>query len=144
MTDIQAALGLVQLKRLEWVLSKKIEKARYYSRVIEEEYSDIVRPPYEAPYVRHTYMLYTVQFKSRKARERAKELYSRNNIETRTAYDPPIHLQPVYVQRFGYLRGFLPNTEKASDTVLSLPLFVELTEEQQNRILNILSRVEQA
>lgn len=141
MTDIQAALGLVQLKRLEWVLARKIEKAKYYTKIIEEEYGDVVRPSYEAPYVRHTYMLYTVQFKSREAREKAKELYLKKNIETRTAYDPPIHLQPVYVERFGYSKGFLPNTEKASDTVLSLPLFVELTEEQQNRILSVLKEV---
>ena len=141
MTDIQAALGLVQLKRLEWVISKKIEKAEYYSKVIEEEYSDIVRPPYKAPHVRHTYMLYTVQFKSRKLREKAKELYLKENIETRTAFDPPIHLQPVYVEMFGYSRGYLPITEKTSDTVLSIPLFVEITQEEQDRVLDVLKWV---
>jgi len=139
MTDIQAALGLVQLKRLEWVLARKIEKARYYTRRIEE--LEFVRPPYEAPYVRHTYMFYTVQFKSRELRDKAIELYEREGIETRCAFDPPIHLQPVYIRLFGYSRGYLPNTEKASDTVLSLPLFVEITGKEQDKVLEVLEKL---
>ena len=141
MTDIQAALGLVQLKRIEWVLSRKIERAKYYTRRIEELGLDFVRPPYEAPYVRHTYMFYTVQFKSKELRDKAIELYDREGVETRTAFNPPIHLQPVYMELFGYSRGFLPHTERASDTVLSLPLFVGIKEEEQEKILSILERV---
>ncbi len=139
MTDIQAALGLVQLKRLKWVLTRKIEKAKYYTKRIKE--LNFVRPPYEAPYVRHTYMFYTVQFESIELRDKAIELYEKEGIETRTAFNPPIHLQPVYVRLFRYGRGYLPHTEKASDTVLSLPLFVEITKEEQDKVLNVLEKL---
>ena len=141
MTDIQAALGIVQLRRIEWVISEKIRIAEYYTEKIEEKCGDKIAPPYVAPYVRHTYMFYTIKFHGGSLRNKAIKLFNERGVETRKAYDPPIHLQPLYRSLYGYRPGLLKNTEDASRRVLSIPIFVGLSRKQQDYILDVLEEI---
>ena len=137
MTDVQAALGIVQLRRLNWVINKKAEKAAYYDKQINAKFSDEIKTPYLAPYATHVYMFYTVRFKSKEIREEAVVKLGEKNVETRIAF-PPIHLQPLYKERFGYSRGYLPVTEKVADTILCLPIYPHITKETQDYVLSAL------
>lgn len=137
MTDIQAALGLVQLKRLDWVIEKKVEKVAYYNRKIKEMFSDEIQTPHVAPYATHAYMFYTICFKDQKTRDRAATRLEKEGVETRIAF-PPIHLQPLYQNLFGYTKGCLPITEKVSDTILCIPIYPHITQEQQDYVLSAL------
>jgi dTDP-4-amino-4,6-dideoxygalactose transaminase len=137
LTDIQAALGLSQLKRLNWVIEKKIEKAQYYNKRINESFDDGVKPPYVAPYATHTYMLYTVRLKNQEKRDYAIKKLEKNGVETRIAF-PPIHLQPFYQKLFNYNRGLLSVTEEVADTVLSLPIYPHIESETQDYVLSLL------
>lgn len=137
MTDIQASLGLVQLKRLDWVIQKKAEKVAYYDERIKEMFNDIIQKPYVAPYATHVYMFYTIRFKNQATRDRAITKLEQKSIETRVAF-PPIHLQPLYQNLYGYKRGFLPITEEISDTILCLPIYPHISREEQEYVLSAL------
>jgi len=139
MTDIQAALGLVQLKRLDWVIKKKVEKATYYNKKIEETFGDEIQTPYVAPYATHAYMFYTIRFKDRKTRDKAATKLEEEGVETRVAF-PPIHLQPLYRNLFGYTKGYLPITERVSDTILCIPIYPHITQKQQDYILSVIKK----
>ena len=139
MTDIQAALGLVQLKRLDWVVEKKVEKARYYNTKIEKACGDNVKTPYVAPYATHAYMFYTIRFRNQNIRDKVAAELEKEGVETRVAF-PPIHLQPLYQKLFGYKRGHLPITEQVSDTVLCLPIYPHITQKQQDHVLSTLKK----
>jgi len=136
-TDIQASLGLVQLKRLDWVVKKKAEKATYYQGRIPKIFGESVQTPYVASYATHVYMFYPVRFQNKAARDKAMVKLEQKGIETRVAF-PPIHLQPLYQSLYGYDRGFLPVTENVSDTILCLPIYPHITQKQQDYVLRAL------
>ena len=135
MTDMQAALGIVQLKRLDWVLKKKAAKAAYYDRQIRDMFGSEVKTPYIAPYATHVYMFYSIRFKSKEIREKVAAKLAEKNVETRIAF-PPIHLQPLYKKLFSYNAGYLPITEKVADTILCLPIYPHITQKMQDNVLS--------
>ena len=137
MTDFQAALGLVQLRRLDWIVNQKIEKATYYNIRLNEIFGANIKAPYVASFATHVYMFYTIRFKDKSLRDRATQKLEQSGVETRIAF-PPIHLQPIYKELFGYDKGYLAITEEVSDTVLSLPIYPRITEEEQDYVLSSL------
>lgn len=132
MTDMQAALGIVQLRRLDWVLEKKRQAAQYYGELL----SDIkdVQPPYVARDATHTYMFYTVKFTKREVRDRVMQHLDERGIETRVAFSPA-HLQPIYRSLYRYEEGSLPVTEECARTVLSLPIFPHIRRGDQRTVV---------
>jgi perosamine synthetase len=140
MTDIQAALGLVQLKRLDWIIERKVEAARYYDDRLSRLSQPKVKTPWVAPYAKHTYMFYPIRFESKLQRELILGKLEQSGVDTRIHF-PPIHLQPIYRALFRYSEGFLPVTEKASETVLSLPLHPQMSPEQQDYVLRVIEGV---
>ena len=133
MMDLQGALGLVQLNRLDWILEKKKKAAEYYNKLLSD-ISDI-EIPYVMPDVTHTYMFYTVKFPEEGVRDRVKQHLEDVGVETAIAF-PPVHLQPLYRNLFGYKEGYLPVTEDCSKKVLCLPMFSEIRREDQEFIVN--------
>jgi dTDP-4-amino-4,6-dideoxygalactose transaminase len=83
--------------------------------------------PYESPEVYHVYHQYTIRAPQRD--ELAVNL-KEQGIGTMIYYPVPLHLQGLYAE-LGYKEGDLPESEAASREVLSLPMYPELTEEQQ-------------
>jgi dTDP-4-amino-4,6-dideoxygalactose transaminase len=134
MTELQAALGIVQLNRLDESVEGRIEIARLYS----EKLSSIqgVVAPFVRPENRHTYMLYTVRVPNR---DKVRAYLEESGVETRIAF-PPIHLQPLYRELYGYKGGELPVTEEAASSVLSIPMYYGLEEEKQDFVVNHLRK----
>lgn len=139
MTDFQAALGLVQLKRLDWVNSKKVKAARRYNNLFIEIGEDKIITPYVAPNVTHTYMFYSIRFKNNEMRNFIMRALEESLVETRIAF-PPVHLQPLYRSLLKYKESFLPVTEEVADTILSLPIYPHITRNDQNYIVSIIER----
>ena len=137
MTDIQASLGLIQLMRLDWVIQEKAEKAAYYDERINEMFNNLIKTPCIAPYATHVYMFYTIRFKNQATRDRVIAELDQKSIETRVAF-PPIHLQPLYQNLYGYKRGYLPITEEISETILCIPIYPHITQKQQDYVLSAL------
>ena len=136
MTDIQASLGISQLRRLNSVIEMKRKLAAYYDDQITRHCKDV-----SVPFVKndrtHTYMFYSVCFPSQKSRDRAQLMLEKSGIETRIAF-PPIHLQPLYHELFGFAAGCLPITEDIATRILSLPIYPVMKKTEQDYVVSIL------
>ncbi|MFC1968860.1 DegT/DnrJ/EryC1/StrS family aminotransferase, partial [Chloroflexota bacterium] len=118
MSELPAAIGIVQLKHLEDWIERRREIARQYQEWLPEE----VIKPRECPGRRHVYQLYVVRTLRRdELMRRLRE----DEIETGIHYPVPIHRQPVFSQA-----SHLPKTERLCQEILSLPMHPSLRSEQ--------------
>jgi perosamine synthetase len=126
--EMSAALGLSQLQRIDDLLSKREQVARWYDERLAEV--DGVEIPYIAPTTtRMSWFVYVVRVSPHVARDRVMQALQERGIPSRP-YFTPIHLQPFYVKRFGYQRGDFPVTEAAGDKCLALPFSSVMKEAQ--------------
>jgi dTDP-4-amino-4,6-dideoxygalactose transaminase len=132
MTDIQAAMGIEQLKKLDGILARRRGLAERYNN----ELADVpgVETPYSPPEAPHTYQSYCVRLDPERTapREAIMARMLELGIATRRGV-MAIHEEPYYVQRFGTVS--LPVTEEATRRTLLLPLFASMTMEQQDRVI---------
>lgn len=120
MTDIQAAIGLVQLRRLAEFNAQRAANAAYLS----EHLADLVETPSVPPGYVHVFHQYTVRVPADR-RDALSAGLREQGVETRVYYPLPVHQQPYY-RRLGYDIS-LPETERAAREVLSLPVHPALT-----------------
>jgi perosamine synthetase len=122
MTDLQAAIGLVQMGRLAEFNAKRIANAAYLTKHLEGVVAPAVPPNY-----RHVFHQYTIRVPDGRRDELSAGLTARG-IASRVYYPLPVHQQPYY-QRLGYNQS-LPEAERASEEVLSLPVHPSLTADE--------------
>lgn len=120
LSEMQAAVGEVQVQRLDEVLARKREQARTLSDVLGSVPG--VTPPHVAEDRDHVYMLYTALFEE--GRDGVAAGLAEAGIETRV-YFPPAHRQPIFARPGA---PELPVTEWVADRVLSLPIHSGLTD----------------
>lgn len=133
MPDLNAALGASQLKRIESIIEVKNQKAEYYSKNLN--FSPDITTPIVREYNRSTFMLYSILAKDNVQRDKIKIDLEKKGIETRINF-PPMHLQPIYRELFGYNKGILPNTENIAERILGLPIFVKMIQQQQDFVIS--------
>lgn len=138
MPEIQAAIGCVQLKRLPKFVEKRRENAKRLSKNLSKAKN--LRLPTEPKGFKSSYYLYTVRLKNanRKRRDRIVEKLNHEGIGAFVCYVNPIHTMPFY-RKFG--KYTLPETEKASEQVFSLPVHPGVTPKQIDFISEILLRL---
>jgi dTDP-4-amino-4,6-dideoxygalactose transaminase len=124
MTEIQAAIGLVQLKKLPGFVAKRRRNAGRLSEKLRKVKS--LQLPAEPKGYKHSWYLYTVRLKNAKENRRNKiiERLREQGVASEAYYATPIHLMPYY-RKFGKHR--LPETEKAAKQVFSLPVHPGVT-----------------
>lgn len=128
LNEMSAALGLSQLGRIEELLAKRERVARWYNERLEEV--DGVEIPRIAPTTtRMSWFVYVVRIAPEASRTQVMQKLKEQSIPSRP-YFTPIHLQPFYVDKFGYRRGDFPVTETAGDNCLALPFSSVMTEKQ--------------
>lgn len=139
MGEMSAALGVSQLRRIEELLAKREQVAGWYNeRLVDVEG---VRTPYIAPTTTRTsWFVYVVRIAPEIGRDRVMARLKEQGIPSRP-YFTPIHLQPFYVQKFGYQRGDFLVTEEAGDTCLALPFSSVMLEEQVDYVCDALRAV---
>jgi dTDP-4-amino-4,6-dideoxygalactose transaminase len=124
MTDIQAAIGLAQLRKLPHWTEQRIENAAYLTeRLLHLPY--VVTPVVKEGYV-HVFHQYTIRFRG--DRDGAVKSLKAKGVGVGIYYPLPVHRQPVY-QKLGYDDN-LPEAERASYEVLSLPVHPALGREE--------------
>ena len=128
MSDMQAALGISQLKRAEEGVRKRNKIAKKYNNAFE---GTAVKTPYVKQGFYHAYHLYIIQIEDRKG---LYDYLQKNNIFTQVHYIP-VHLQPYYKQ-FGWKNGDLPVAEAYYEKCLSLPMFPTLTDDEQQYVID--------
>ncbi|MBB4198438.1 aminotransferase DegT [Rhodoblastus sphagnicola] len=130
MSDISAALGLVQLSRLDEILAKRRETETTYAGFVQS--FEGIKPPYIGPDVTDLHwFVYVVHLGTRfdrKSRDSIVEDLALEQIEA-APYSAPLHLQRHYFER-GWRRGDLLVTEKVADRAVALPFHSHLSAEQ--------------
>jgi dTDP-4-amino-4,6-dideoxygalactose transaminase len=126
---IQAAILLVKFKYLEKWTKERQKRAKTYNTLFREGFSDIpgLQLPttqYENTHVYHQYVIRVPK------RDRLRDYLLQEGIGTDIYYPLPLHLQECF-SFLNHRRGEFPNSEKASEEVLALPIYPELTEDQQ-------------
>jgi dTDP-4-amino-4,6-dideoxygalactose transaminase len=120
MPELQAAALRVLLPQLDTWNSARIRAAEQYGRRLR---GDTVDVPLAARNGEHVYHLYVVRTAER---ARLQKFLGERGIATAVHYPTPVHLQPAYATP-AYARGSLPNTERATDEILSLPMHPHIT-----------------
>ena len=141
MTDIQAALGIHQLRRLDGF----IETRQRYVEMYDRAFADLpeIERPIRRPNRNHNYHLYVVRLKlDRLTIDRAEfiEQLRARNIGT-SVHFIPVHLHPFYQEQFGHRRGDLPRVESVYDRIVSLPLYPAMTRVDVENVIDAVSDI---
>ena len=133
MTDIQAALGSSQLKRLDSFIAKRHQIAKRYN----ESFKDLpVDAPFQGKNQYSAYHLYVITLHNPNLRKKLFDFMRENKVLVNVHYIP-IHTQPYY-QKLGFKWGDFPNSEKYYQSAISLPMFYDLSDEDQGRVIELL------
>ena len=126
MSSMTAALGLSQFDKLDRIIQLRRRHARFY--VSKFKKIKEIKLPDEPKDHLHVYQLFTIQLKNNLIRNELQKFLTSRGIMTKVFFEP-IHLSNFY-KKSGFGKKSLPNTEKISQTVLSLPIFPGLKSEE--------------
>jgi len=128
MSEIQAAIGNVQMQKLPSFIAKRRQNAEQLSKILNKTNKLIL--PFEAADRLHSWYLYTARLKDGTEPQRNNLLQELKNkgIGAEAYYVNPVHQMPFYRENFGSAK--LPETEIASKQVFSLPIHPGVTEVQ--------------
>ena len=129
LSEIQAALGVAQMNRLDEIVAKRDAVARrYIERFIGN--SDIILPTVDAD-THMSWFVFVVRLSdqyTREERDRVIDGMRRHDVGA-AAYFPCIHLQPFYREQFGFKEGDFPVAESVSSRTIALPFYNNLSDQ---------------
>jgi perosamine synthetase len=138
MDEMSAALGVVQVRRIEELLTKRALVASWYNERLAGE--ELIEMPSIVPATtRMSWFVYVVRIKRPASRDVTMSRLAEDEIPSRP-YFTPIHLQSFYREKFHYQRGDLPVTEYLGDVSLALPFSGVMTEAQVDYVCVSLQR----
>lgn len=144
-TDLQCALGISQLSKLDKFVERRREIAKYYDAIFST--NDYFSHPHVSGNVKHAYHLYPLQIKFERLKISKKEFFAilkKQRIIGQVHYIP-VHLQPFYRKNFGFKPGDFPVAEKFYEQEISIPMYPALTNEDLEYIAGtIIETVEKA
>ena len=140
MDGIQAAVLRVKLKYLEMWNQQRRARAAIYDRLLEaaglvSKAAGPVKPLTRSPEAYHVFHQYVIRSERR---DELRKFLGERGIGTEVYYPIPLHLQPAFAY-LGYQEGDLPESERAAKEVLALPMFPELTEEEQRVVVEAIA-----
>lgn len=136
MTDIQAALGLSQMSRLDDFVEQRHELASRYGKFLADLPLTL---PWQAPEGRSSFHLYVVKVNTAEVKMTRRQIFDllrAENIGVNVHYIP-VHTQPYY-KKIGFSVGMFPEAERYYTETLSLPIFPGMTPQQQDRVIEVL------
>lgn len=141
LTELQAALGISQFKRIKQNLKQRNEIAKAYQEVFSQS-GIFITPPelgfqilndVEADHI-HAYHLYTLRLKDNSKRLDFYNYLHQQGVLAQVHYIP-VHLQPYYKQRFGYRQGDFPNAEMYYSGEVSIPMYHNMDQDDRSYII---------
>lgn len=139
MTDIQAALGIVQLSKLDRFVARRAQLAEAYQNALQNipylglpNISDIAKTT-----CWHLYVLQIDFDKLKKTRQQVMHELRAKGVGSQVHYFP-VHLQPYYRDHFGFKLGDMPVAEAYYEKALSIPLYPAMTDSDQRRVIEAL------
>jgi|ETNmetMinimDraft_20_1059909.scaffolds.fasta_scaffold07553_2 UDP-4-amino-4,6-dideoxy-N-acetyl-beta-L-altrosamine transaminase len=140
LSDVQCALGISQLSRLNSFIAKRRKIARTYTNFLKKY--NFIKLPIEKGNCFHAYHLYPIliDFNQLKiSRKRLIKKLNQENIFPQIHYFP-IHLQPFYKKKFGFKKGDFKIAEGFYKKEISLPIYPDLNLKRQNKVLKVLKK----
>jgi len=141
MTDIQASIGIHQLKKIGRMQKRREEVAKRYTEAFED--MPEITIPTVKKYACHAWHLYPIQVNMNLLRiDRAKfiEALKAENIGT-SVHFIPIHLHPYYRDQYGFKRGDFPNAESVYEREISLPLYPKITDKDVEDVIVAVKKI---
>ena len=139
MTDMQAALGCSQMDSLDEFVARR----RYLVKRYNEKLKNLpLRTPYQDEATNPSWHIYIIRVDFTKVKLSKKEIFARmrdRGIVLNLHYIP-VHTQPYY-QKLGFQKGDFPVSEKYYEEAITLPLYYDLTDEQQDEVIEALKEV---
>jgi perosamine synthetase len=150
MTDIQAAVGVAQMRNFGYILSERQKKAAYYDVKIKEKF-DFIKTPYTPAGYGHAYQSYVclVDYKALGLHTIEEGNSFRNSlmnelddlgVATRQGTHA-VHTLGYYVNKYGYKPYDLSGAYECDKLTLTLPLYVQMTEDDQDYVLQCIEKV---
>ena len=139
MNDIQAAIGLNQMKRLDEYVKRRNEIAKYYDTELKNLSLTL---PWQSPNVYSSYHLYPILIKNNSDNKTQKQVYNelrKNEIAVNLHYIP-VHRHPYY-ENLGFKKNDFPIAEKFHREAISIPIYSSLIEEKQKTVIEVLKLV---
>ncbi|MPN45499.1 UDP-4-amino-4-deoxy-L-arabinose--oxoglutarate aminotransferase [bioreactor metagenome] len=141
MFDIQAAMGLRQMDKLDAMQERRKYIAQAYNEAFGN-YEQLIIPKV-ASYTEHSWHLYVLQLDLNKLtidRDEFIELMNEENIGT-SVHFIPVHLMSYYKDNYGYKNGDFPVTESYFERIISLPLYPKMSDEDVEDVINAVTRI---
>lgn len=135
LTEIQAAIGIVQMGKVDEFVNERRRLAARYNELLADEEQLVT--PFEPAGVRHVYQSYCVRLRGEKPRNAVMRELAEGGIATRRVQ--AIHMEPLY--RDLMPGSALPVTEAAASETMLLPMFASLTEAEQDEVVATLREV---
>ena len=133
MTDVTAAIGVEQLKKLKIILKKKQLIAEFYNKELNK--IEGITVPFVPQFVtQHSWYNYSIKLK-KNLRDKLIRFLENKGIETRLSF-PPIHIQPYYIKKFKFKKNQFINSIGSYQTFLDLPIYANLNKKDLNYVIN--------
>jgi len=138
LSDINCAIGIEQLKRIDEIIAKRAQVARWYNELLADEARIIT--PQEPENCTMSWFVYVVRLADEFSQEQRDKLLAllRERKIGCSNYFSPIHLQPFIAQQLGTKLGDFPVTEKIASRTLALPFYNKLSQEQVQTVCQTL------
>ena len=133
MSTMTAALGIAQMEKIDDIIRMRRQNAERYTDGLSK-IPGIITPTISNGYFQ-VYQIYTIRLEAADGtRDRLKNHLARHGIMSKVYFDP-VHLTKFYREQLGHKEGELPETEKISKQVLTLPMYPELKREEIDYIV---------
>ena len=135
MTDMQGAIGVEQMKKLDWMIENRIRLSRRYDEMLRDV--EWLKLPYVPPNSKHTYQSYVtlVVEDSPLSRNDIMQKLEDAGISTRQGTHA-VHTLGYYKQKYGFQESDFPSSLKADRQSMALPLYPQMTDEEQDYVIN--------
>lgn len=139
MTELQAALGLSQLAKVDKFVARRRRLAERYNELLKDL---PLKLPYQNPDTDSSWHLYIVSVDFNKIKKTKKQIFAEMKAKgvCLNLHYIPVHTQP-YFQNLGFKNGDFPVSEKYYEEAFTLPLYYSLTDEQQEYVVSALKEV---
>ncbi len=140
LTDVQSALGVSQLTKIEDFICKRREIVKYYNKEFNKV--EEVITPFEAEFSNSGWHIYVIKLKLELLNATRKEIFEAlqaENIGVNVHY-LPVYLHPYY-KKLGYSKGICPNSEELYDKMITLPLFPSMTKKDMDDVVKAVKKV---